>query len=249
MYTKKNTILVVDHRPQIQKMISSILIPEGFKLVESDSGQQAIRLCASIKPDLVLLALGLTDMDGKDVISSIRQWSQVPIIVISARLSDNEIVAALNMGANDYVTKPFSGEVLIARINASLRSCVVQEVGEPQLNNGPLRIDLVRHEVFINNKLCPLTPKEYDLLRYFMVNIGKMLTHKEVLKEVWGEAHREDTTYLRVYIGQIRDKIEKDPSGPSFITTLPGVGYRMESLESGEKPQSKSELFRMASYK
>ena len=227
MHEKKNTILVVDDEPQIQKMLGILLDAENFKIVESTSGKQAIRMCVSTKPDLVLLDLGLPDMDGKTVITALREWSQVPIIVLSVRPSDEEITEALNMGANDYVIKPFNVDVLMARINASLRSSVVRETGEAELCNGSLRMDLVRHEVFLKDKLVSFTPKEYDLLRHFMVNRGKMLTHKEILKTVWGAAHGEDTTYLRVYIGQIREKIEENPALP-FITTEPGIGYRME---------------------
>ncbi len=230
MHEKKNTILIVDDEPQIQKMLGILLDAEHFKMVESLSGKQAIRLCASAKPDLILLDLGLPDMDGKAVITAIREWSQVPIIVLSVRAMDEEVAAALNMGANDYVTKPFNVEVLLARINASLRSAAVQETGEAELHNGPLRMDLVRHEVFLYNARVPLTPKEYDLLRFFMVNRGKMLTHKEILKAVWGAAHAEDTTYLRVYIGQIRAKIGDKANDSAFISTEPGIGYRMEVL-------------------
>jgi len=228
MHEKKNTILVVDDEPQIQKMLGILLDVENFKIVEGTTGKQAIRLCASVKPDLILLDLGLPDMEGKDVITAIRDWSQLPIIVLSARSSDEEITAALNRGANDYITKPFSVNVLVARINAALRSSAVHETGEPELCNGGLRMDLVRHEVFLKDKLLAFTPKEYDLLRHFMVNRGKMLTHKEILHKVWGAAHSSDTTYLRVFIGQIREKIEENPTLPIFITTEPGIGYRMD---------------------
>ncbi len=230
MHEKKNTILVVDDEPQIQKMLGILLDAENFKIVESTSGKQAIRMCASVKPDLVLLDLGLPDMDGKDIITAIREWSEVPIIVLSVRSSDEEITTALNMGANDYITKPFNVDVLLARINASLRASAVRETGEPELCNGTLRMDLVRHEVFLRDKLLPFTPKEYDLLRHFMVNRGKMLTHKEILKTVWGVAHSDDTTYLRVFVGQIREKIEEKATAPVFITTEPGIGYRMEII-------------------
>lgn len=234
MHEKKNTILIVDDEPQIQKMLGILLDAEHFKMVESLSGKQAIRLCASAKPDLILLDLGLPDMDGKAVITAIREWSQVPIIVLSVRAMDEEVAAALNMGANDYVTKPFNVEVLLARINASLRSAAVKETGEAELHNGALRMDLVRHEVFLRNTRVPFTPKEYDLLRFFMVNRGKMLTHKEILKAVWGNAHAEDTTYLRVYIGQIREKIGDKTNAFAFITTEPGIGYRMEVLSTAK---------------
>jgi two-component system KDP operon response regulator KdpE len=234
MHEKKNTILVVDDEPQIQKMLGVLLEVENFKIVESTSGKQAVRMCVSAKPDLILLDLGLPDMDGKEVIAALREWTQAPIIVLSARSSDEEIAEALNLGANDYVTKPFHVGVLMARINACLRSSAVRETGEPELCNGVLRMDLVRHEVFLNDLLTPFTPKEYDLLRYFMVNRGKMLTHKEILKAVWGAAHVDDTTYLRVYIGQIREKIEANPTAPVFITTEAGIGYRMEVVASLE---------------
>ncbi len=230
MHEKKNTILVVDDEPQIQKMLGILLEVENFKIIESFSGKQAVRMCVSLNPDLILLDLGLPDMDGKEVISAIREWSQVPIIVLSARDADEEVTAALNLGANDYVTKPFNVEVLLARINAALRSCMVRENGEPELCNGALRMDLVRHEVFLHDKLTAFTPKEYDLLRHFMTNRGKMLTHKEILRKVWGAAHSDDTTYLRVYIGQIREKIEADSGAPVFIITEPGIGYRMENV-------------------
>ena len=234
MHEKKNTILVVDDEPQIQKMLGILLDVENYKMVESLSGKQAIRMAASIKPDLILLDLGLPDMDGKDVIAAIREWSQVPIIVLSACSLDEEIITALNMGANDYVTKPFNIDVLSARMNAALRSSAVRETGDAELTNGTIRMDLVRHEVFLNDILTAFTPKEYDLLRYFIVNRGKMLTHKEILRTVWGAAHSDDTTYLRVYIGQIREKIEADSAHPMFITTEPGIGYRMEVMPQKE---------------
>lgn len=238
MHEKKNTILVVDDEPQIAKMLGILLDSEEFKMIESNSGRQAIRMCVSAKPDLILLDLGLPDIDGKDVIAALREWTQAPIIVLSARSSDAEVVEALNLGANDYITKPFNVGVLMARINACLRSSAVRETGGTELTNGKLRMDLVRHEVFLNEVSTPLTPKEYDLLRYFMVNRGKMLTHKEILKAVWGAAHCDDTTYLRVYIGQIREKIEARPSHPVFITTEPGIGYRMEVMDVQAAQQS-----------
>ena len=235
MHDKKNTILVVDDEPQIQKMLGILLDVENFKILESLTGKQAIRMCVSTKPDLILLDLGLPDMDGKEVITAIREWSQVPIIVLTVRSADDEITAALNLGANDYITKPFNVDVLLARINASLRVSAVRETGEPELTNGDLRMDLVRHEVFMGDNLLPFTPKEYDLLRHFMVNRGKMLTHKEILRKVWGAAHSDDTTYLRVYIGQIREKIEVNPTMPAYIKTEPGIGYRMEILPATVK--------------
>lgn len=232
MYSKKSTILVVDDELQIRKMLSIILGDRNFKVVESTSGQQAIRMCASIKPDLILLDLDLPDIDGKKVLTALREWSNIPIIILSACSSDEEITAALNSGANDYIIKPFNADVLVARINVVLRMCAERETsGDAVLRNGPLHMDLVRHEVTLDDKPLPLTPKEYDLLRYLMINRGRMLTHKDLLKKVWGEAHSDNLTYLRVYIGQLREKIEHNPKSPDFIVTESGVGYRMEVVK------------------
>ncbi len=228
MHKKKNCILVVDDEPQMLKMLRILLDVENFKVVESSAGKQAIRQCISTKPDLVLLDLGLPDMDGKEVITALREWSQVPIIVLSGQSDDEGVIAALNIGANDYVTKPFNADVLLARMNAALRSAAVQETGETELRNGLLRMDLVRHEVFLGDTLMSFTPKEYDLLRYFLVNCGKMLLHKDILKTVWGASHGEDIAYLRVYMGQIREKLEKNTATPIIIRTEAGIGYRME---------------------
>lgn len=230
MQEKKNTILLVEDDAQIRKMLGIVLDAVDYKIVEAESGKQGIRLAASIKPDIILLDLGLPDIDGKEVITAVREWAQIPIIIVSVRSDDHEIATALNMGADDYVTKPFSSEVLLARINASLRKVAVREAGDSELVNGALRMDLVRHEVYIGGEKTAFTPKEYDLLRYLLLNRGKMLTHKQILKEVWGNAHAEDTQYLRVYIGQVREKLEASPSLAAMIVTEPGIGYRMESI-------------------
>jgi two-component system, OmpR family, KDP operon response regulator KdpE len=231
---KKNTILIVDDEPQIRKLLTITLESSDFKVVEAHNGGQGVRMSMSVKPQLVLLDLGLPDIDGKDVITGIRAWSQsTPIIILSVRDDDQEIATALNLGADDYVTKPFNPEVLLARINANLRKAAREESGgETTLSNGKIRMDLVRHEVLLNDSKTPFTPKEYDLLRYFLLNKGKMLTHKMILKDVWGPAHADDMQYLRVYISQVREKIEDDPSSPQYIVTEPGIGYRMESIQT-----------------
>ena len=231
MREKKTKILIVDDEVQIRKMLNIFMEALDFSVEESESGKQAVRMCASIKPDLILLDLGLPDMDGKDVITEIRQWSQTPIVVLSVRAVDEEVVAALNAGADDYIVKPFNADVLVARVKASLRKAIVREEGAPELTNGVVRMDLIRHEVFCNGEKAALTPKEYELLRYFMVNRGRMLTHKMILNEVWGPAHAEDTQYLRVYVGQLREKLETDAANPQLIITEPGVGYRMEVVK------------------
>lgn len=232
MNQKKTTILVIDDEPHIQKMLGILLDVQNYKIIDCLSGKQGIRMAATIKPDLILLDTGLPDIDGNQVLEAIREWSQVPIIVLSACSIDEEIIKAFHIGANDYITKPFNVEILLARINAALRCTAINEMGGAELYNGHIKMDLVRHEVFINNKLTAFTPKEYDLLRFFLINNGKMLTHKEILKAIWGAAHADDTTYLRVYIGQIRSKIETDPTKPTIIKTEPSIGYRMEPIHS-----------------
>jgi two-component system KDP operon response regulator KdpE len=231
MTKKKNVLLIADGEKTSSKMLSLFLDESELKLVDCTTGKQAIQLCVSVKPDLILLDPDLPDMSGTDLIKKIREWSQVPIIIISADTHNDSVISCLNEGASDYVFKPFNADVLKARINAALRSAAVQETGEPELVNGPLRMDLVRHEVFLNDTPLAFTPKEYNLLRYFIIHRGKMLPHREILKEVWGDAHAEDTQYLRVFVGQIREKIESDPSVPALIITEPGIGYRMEIAE------------------
>ncbi len=223
-------VLVVDHDPQTYKILDIVLDKHDFEVVECLSGAEAIRLCVSISPDIILIDFDMPDMKGKEVIRSIREWSQTPVIIVSSNKTNENIIEGLNYGADDYVTKPFNADVLRARINATLRKSIVKDVGEPELSNGPLRIDLVRHEVFLDEKLISFTPKEYSLLRYFIVHCGKMLGHRDILNEVWGAGHSDDTQYLRVFIGQIREKIEDDPSNPMIIKTELGIGYRMESL-------------------
>ena len=232
MKEKKTTILIVDDEPEIRKMLNIFLDTLDFKVAEADCAKQGVRMIASVKPDLVILDLGLPDMDGKDAIKAVREWTQVPIIVLSVRSDDDEIVAALNLGADDYVTKPFGAEVLLARIYANLRKWAVREAGDPMVSNGVIHMDLVRHEVLINGEKVSFTPKEYDLLHYFIINRGRMLTHKQILKQVWGPAHIEDTQYLRVYIGQVREKLEKVPGLGKLIVAESGIGYRMDMAES-----------------
>ena len=231
MNKKKNTILVVDSDQKTQKMMKIVLDEADFKLVDCLTGKQAVRLAASTKPDLILLDLNLPDMEGGDIISALREWTEIPIIILSARAEENDVVKALNMGANDYIIKPFNSDILLARINASLRASMIRETGEPELVNGPLRIDLVRHEVFLDDEIVAFTPKEYNLLRYFIINRGKMLSHREILKAVWGDAHADDTQYLRVFIGQIREKIDQKSPVPSLIVTEAGIGYRLENAD------------------
>jgi len=238
MNQKKNTVLIIEDEPPIRKLLTITLEGNGYKAVDADNGTEGARLVGSIKPELVLLDLGLPDQDGKEVIKTIREWSQVPIIVCSVRSEDGEIVKALEAGADDYITKPFNPDVLLARIHANLRKSVTQEAGEPELTNGDIRMDLVRHEVFLNGVKSTFTPKEYELLRYFLIHRGKMLTHRQILKDVWGPAHGDDMQYLRVYISQLREKIEPEGSNLTYIVTEPGIGYRMEIIAPSEFPKA-----------
>ncbi len=232
MSQKKNTILIVDDEPQIRKLLSITIDAHQMKSEEAANGGEAIRLTASLKPDLIILDLGLPDMDGKEVIGKIREWTNTPIIVCSVRNEDQEMLDAFDLGADDYVTKPFNADVLMARVTVNLKKMATQEAGDSTLENGALKMDLVKHEVLNKQDKVDLTPKEYDLLRYFMVNKGRILTHRQILKEVWGEAHGSDTQYLRVYLSQVREKIEPDPTNPTYLVTETGIGYRMEVIDN-----------------
>lgn len=227
---KKNVVLVVDDEPQIRKFIRISLKYEGYKIEECENGTQAVRLANLCKPDLIILDLGLPDIDGKDVIAQIREFSPVPIIVCSVRSHEKEIVEAFDNGADDYITKPFNSSIMLARIAANLRKSAKREAGDSSVTNGAIHMDLVRHEVHINGKITFFTPKEYELLRYFMVHRSEMLSHKKILHDVWGPAHSNDMQYLRVYVSQLREKVEPNIKNPTYIVTEPGIGYRMEEV-------------------
>ncbi len=231
MHQKKNTILLIEDDPTIRKILTISLEAAGYKVVHCDNGREGVRLIASVAPELVVLDLTLPDIDGRQVITQIRGWSQLPIVICSAHNADREVIEALEAGADDYVTKPFNPEIVLARIHANLRKAATAEAGQPELANGHIRMDLVRHEVYLYGKKVMFTPKEYELLRYFLVHRGKMLMHRDILKEVWGCAHTEDMQYLRVYVRQLREKIEFDLANPHYIVTEPGIGYRMETIE------------------
>lgn len=228
MNISKPKILIVDDEPQIRKMLSVTLSANDFKVEEAENGNEAIRISGSRKPELIILDLGLPDMDGTEVIKKLRQWSDIPILVLSIRDDDSDIVNAFELGADDYVVKPFSMDVLIARIKAAIRCRIKEELGETSLKVGDISIDLMKHEVTKNGEILALSPKEYNLLSYFIRHKGKMLTHKQILKEIWGNAHTHDKQYLRVYIGQLRQKIETKPDDPSYIITEAGIGYRLD---------------------
>ena len=227
--TAQNTIVVIDDESQIRKILSITLEAQDYKVIEASKGKDGIIAVASYHPQLVILDLGLPDKDGFAVLSEIRTWTTVPIIILSVRDSEDNIVKALDLGADDYITKPFNSKELIARIRANIRR--VQQVGnEEAIVNGNLKIDFVKRLVYKNNKELKLTNTEYLLLFMFFKNIDRVLTHNFLLKEVWGPTHTEDTQYLRVFIGQLRKKIEDDYSKPEYIVTEAGVGYRMRNV-------------------
>jgi two-component system KDP operon response regulator KdpE len=219
-------ILIVDDEPQIQRFLRPALTAAGYEVIEALTGTTALKAAATAVPDLILLDLGLPDMDGKEVIAQIRTWSPVPIIILSARDREIEKIAALDLGADDYVEKPFGMGELTARIRTALRHRIRAEGGSERIAFDGLVIDTLRRLVSRDDAPIHLTPKEYDLLVLLARSAGRVVTHRTLLTLVWGPAHGEDLHYLRVFIGQLRGKIERDPAEPRIIRTEPGVGYR-----------------------
>ncbi len=220
-------VLVVDDEPQIRRFLRTSLGAHGYAIVEAGSGREAIIRASSERPDVIVLDLGLPDMDGMEVIRSVREWSKAPIIILSVRGRESDKVAALDAGADDYVTKPFGMGELMARIRAALRGRLRDEADEPVFRSGGLVVDLARRVVSVDDREIKLTPTEYDLLRVLVIHAGKVVTHPHLLREVWGPADVDQTHYVRVYIGQLRQKIEPDPTRPRYIVTEPAVGYRL----------------------
>lgn len=222
----RERILVVDDEPQIRRFLRPSLIAAGYEVDFAASGAEALSELAVRPPDVLVLDLGLPDMDGKTVILRTREMSDVPIIVLSARDQEPEKIAALDLGANDYVAKPFGIGELLARIRAALRARRRQDERAPELSLGRLRIDFAAHRVSLDGQAVALTPKEFEILAILARNAGRVVTHRQLLAAVWGPAHVHDTQYLRVFVGQLRAKIEADASEPALIFTEPGVGYR-----------------------
>jgi two-component system, OmpR family, KDP operon response regulator KdpE len=219
-------ILVVDDEPQIQRFLKPALEAAGYDVIEARDGREALKMIATAAPDVVILDLGLPDMDGKEVIGSVRGWSQVPIIILSARDREAEKIAALDLGADDYIEKPFGIGELTARLRTALRHRTRAEGGMTEISVDGLEIDVIRRLVVRDGLTVHLTPKEYDLVLILAKHAGRVVTHRTLLTSVWGPAHAEDLQYLRVFIGQVRAKIEKDATQPKIIQTVPGVGYR-----------------------
>jgi two-component system KDP operon response regulator KdpE len=222
-------ILVIEDDPPIRRFLRVSLDGQGFNVVEADGGHKGVRLAAAQPPDLVILDLGLPDLDGMEVIRQIREWSAVPILVLSARGRENDKVAALDAGADDYLTKPFGVGELLARLRVALRRGPVDAsgAGEPIFTVQNLRVDRERRQVFVGDSEVHLTPIEYRLLTTLIKYAGKVVTHRQILKEVWGPNSVDATHYLRVYMGHLRHKIEADSARPRILLTEPGVGYRL----------------------
>ena len=227
MAAKLPKILIVDDEPQILRFLRASLPAHGYECVEASTGSQAIRAFATERPDALILDLGLPDLDGFAVIQAVRASALTPIIVLSARSDVDGKVKALELGADDYVTKPFDMAELLARLKAALRHGL-QALGEaPIFRTGPLAVDLVNRRVMVSENEVHLSPKEYNLLRFLVAQAGKVVTHQQLLQEVWGPAHVEDVQYLRVLMRQLRQKIEPDSAVARFLITEPGIGYRL----------------------
>ena len=225
--TGKTRVLVVDDELAILRFLKPVLEANDYEMVSSGTVAEALRRIAADAPDIVLLDLGLPDGDGKQVIQRAREWSDLPIIVLSAREREAEKIEALDLGADDYVNKPFQVGELMARMRTALRHRMLRHAQTPLLRVGGVEIDAVRHRVTRAGAEIKLTPKEFELLSFLARHAGRVLTHKQILTAVWGPAHVEDTQYLRVYVGQLRQKIEDRPDDPQIVLTEPGIGYRV----------------------
>jgi two-component system KDP operon response regulator KdpE len=220
-------VLIIEDEPQMRRFLRVSLTGNGYQLAEAETAQEGLAQAAARNPDLVLLDLGLPDQDGLTVTERLREWASMPIIVISARGREEDKIKALDAGADDYVTKPFGVGELLARIRVALRHKNVSASGSSLFESGDLRVELARRQVFVGDKEVHLTPIEYKLLTTLIKHAGRVLTHRQLLREVWGPHSSEQTQYLRVYMGQLRHKLEQNPSRPVHLLTEPGVGYRL----------------------
>jgi two-component system KDP operon response regulator KdpE len=223
------TVVVVDDEPQIRRLLRVSLETQGFSVHLAATGEEGLRLVQGRKPDIVLLDLGLPDRDGTEVLAALREWSSVPVIILSVRNAEEEIVRLLDAGADDYLVKPFSTGELIARMRVAIRHHAPQDAAQTFIS-GRLSVDLQDRSVKVAGETVKLTPTEYGLLRLFVQHAGRILTHSQILREVWGPNADEETNYVRVYITGLRKKLEENPQMPQLIITEPGVGYRLRIL-------------------
>jgi two-component system KDP operon response regulator KdpE len=226
--TTKNlpVALIIDDEAQIRRLLRVTLEANGYRVFDAATGEEGIVQAAQRRPDVTLLDLGLPDLEGTEVLKRLREWSQVPVIILSVRDREDDKVAALDAGADDYVTKPFNSAELLARIRAALRHAQPQ-AADTIFRSGDLEVDLAKRQVRKHNVEVKLTPIEYSLLRLLVIHAGKVLTQRQLLTEVWGPKAVEQTHYLRVHIAHVREKIENDPAHPELIMTEPGIGYRL----------------------
>jgi two-component system KDP operon response regulator KdpE len=222
---EKENILIIDDELQIRRLLEITLSASGYRVYEAANGKEGLVAAATHNPQLIILDLGLPDADGQQVLLKLREWYSRPVLILSVRNSEEEIVTALDHGANDYITKPFKSGELLARIRAALRYAENKE-DDAVIKTGNLQIDLINHSVKKDNELLKLTSTEFNLLHLLARNQGRVLTHQFILKEIWGYGYINQTQYLRVFIAQIRKKIEDDPSNPKLIITESGIGYR-----------------------
>lgn len=223
-------IVVIEDDPAIRLFLRTGLIAHDFKVFEADNGRQGIVEAGVRKPDLIILDLGLPDMDGVEVIKAIRKWSAMPIIILSARSSEQHKIDALDAGADDYLTKPFGLGELLARIRVAMRHSVSNPEQDQNgfFTTGALKVDLLKRQVFVGEAEVHLTPIQYRLLSLLIKNAGKVLTHQYIMKEVWGPSYRDNSHYLRIYMSQLRQKLESEPTQPQYLLTESGVGYRLK---------------------
>jgi two-component system KDP operon response regulator KdpE len=221
------TLLVIDDEPQIRKFLRISLASQGYKVLEAGLGADGLAQAALHRPDLVVLDLGLPDMDGQQVLRELREWSQVPVLVLSVRASESQKVDALDGGANDYVTKPFGIQEFLARVRALLRQAPLADERPAQVCAGPLLIDLAARQVLLDGQPVALTRKEYAVLAELARHPGRVITQQQLLKDIWGPTHGHDSHYLRIVVGHIRQKLGDDPTAPRFLMTEAGVGYRL----------------------
>jgi two-component system, OmpR family, KDP operon response regulator KdpE len=219
-------VLVVDDEHAIRRYLHAALNAQGYTVYDASNGQQALKAVVADKPDLVILDLGLPDLDGVEVTRRLREWTQLPIIILSVREQEEDKIAALDAGADDYLTKPFSSGELMARIRVAMRR-TMRSTSEPVFESDGLKVDLARRKVSANGQEVALTPTEYELLRVLVQNAGRVITHRQLLKQVWGLAYEAEAHILRVNMSNLRRKIEPDPTRPHYILTEPGVGYRL----------------------
>jgi two-component system KDP operon response regulator KdpE len=221
-------ILVVDDERAIRHYLHAALNAQGYTVYEASCGKEALNMTVADRPDLIILDLGLPDLDGVEVTRQLREWTNTPIIILSVREQENDKINALDAGADDYLSKPFSSGELLARMRAALRH-TLQNSSEPVFVSDNLRVDLSRRVVKVDGNEVSLTPTEYDLLRILVQNAGRVITHRQLLRQVWGIAYETEAHLLRVNMSNLRRKIEPDPTRPRFIITEPGVGYRLKS--------------------